>query len=163
MRISLKLKGLAIALGMLALVASPAFADSPHFLKASASLASNGDLVVSWREAGLGNNQVINYLASADATGVYACINGGGKHPKAANKETVSGPVSAGGSFSSGKNGAIRGSLTLAPPGPGSFSCPGGQTLVLASVSYSNVQIMDQTNSITRAILGTFSKTFFAL
>ena len=63
------------------------FAQSPHFLSA--------------KEAGLGNNALISYTASADATATYACINGGGNHPKATNKETVSGLVSASGTFSS--------------------------------------------------------------
>jgi hypothetical protein len=100
------------------------FAQSPHFLSASASGPdSDGNLVVSFKEAGLGNNALISYTASADATATYACINGGGNHPKATNKETVSGPVSASGTFSSGKNGSINQSLTIGPPSPGSFSC----------------------------------------
>jgi len=33
-----------------------------------------------------------NITCSANATAVYACLNGGGTHPKAANKETVNGP-----------------------------------------------------------------------
>jgi hypothetical protein len=43
---------------------------------------------VSWHEAGLGDNQNIDYRASADVSAVYTCLNGGGNHPKAANKET---------------------------------------------------------------------------
>ena len=113
------------------------------------------------KEAGLGNNQNISYVASADATAEYACLNGGENHPKAANKETVSGPVSAEGTFNSGQNGQITQSLTLQPPGPGDFTCPNGQTLVLASVSYVNVAITDTTNSITEAISGSFSQVFY--
>jgi hypothetical protein len=79
-----------------------AFAQSAHFLSASASGPySDGNLIVSFKEAGLCNNALISYTASADATATYACINGGGNHPKATNKETVSGPVSASGTFSS--------------------------------------------------------------
>ena len=44
-------------------------------------------------------------VSSPDATTTYACINGGDNHPKAANKATVQGQVSAGGSFQA-KNGA---------------------------------------------------------
>jgi hypothetical protein len=43
------------------------------------------------KEAGLGDNQLVDYVASADASATYACINGGGKHPQAQNKETVNG------------------------------------------------------------------------
>jgi hypothetical protein len=56
---------------------------------------------LSAKEAGLGNNALISYTASADATATYVCINGGGNHPKATNKGTVSGLVSASGTFSS--------------------------------------------------------------
>jgi hypothetical protein len=141
---------------MLAMAAA-AFADSPHFIKASATLNSNGTLTVSWKEAGLGDNQLINYTASADATATYVCVNRGGANPSASNKTTVSGPVSASGSFSSGKNGSITGSLTVTPPGPGSFSCPAGQSRELAQVTYTNVAITDNTNGITEPIPGTFS------
>jgi hypothetical protein len=144
------------ALLTLALSISVAFAVSPHFVSATASVDSSGNLVVSWKEAGLGDNQLINYTASADATANYVCINGGGKHPSASNKETVSGPVSQSGSFNSGKNGNITASLTASPPGPGSFSCPNGQTLAVASVTYSNVTLADTTNNIT-VNLGTIS------
>jgi len=36
---------------------------------------------LSAKEVGLGNNALISYTASADATATYACINGGGNHP----------------------------------------------------------------------------------
>ena len=163
MRWNIRWKFLAVVVGLLvALTASAAFAESPHFISASASGPdASGNLTVSFKEAGLGNNQVITYVASANATATYACVNGGGNHPKATNKETVSGPVSASGTFSSGKNGSISQSLTLAPPSAGSFSCPSGQTLVLASVSYTSVTITDTTNTVTESISGTFSRTFF--
>src|SRR5438105_6805935 len=100
----------------LALTSTPLWGQSPHFLSASDSIvttvADGGDLVVSWKEAGLGNNVIINYTATASATASYACINGGGNHPSASNKETVNGPVSASGSFPSVKNGSITASLT---------------------------------------------------
>jgi len=115
------------------------YADSPHFISASDSVNSSGALVASFKEAGLGttvSTETITLTASGTAT--YACINGGGNHPKASNKETVSGPVSGTGSFPV-RNGQTTGSLTAGPPGPGSFSCPSGQSLVLAFVSYTNV------------------------
>src|SRR6516165_11373247 len=119
---------------MLPAVAS---AQSPHFISATAAITTTGtdagDLVVSWKEAGLGNNVLLNYTAGADGTATYACINNGGNHPQASNKETVSGPVSASGSFASGMNGQITASLTVEEPSPGSFTCPGGQSFVLAS------------------------------
>ncbi len=153
---------LSAVLVMLLVFPSLAFADSPHFNSASASLDSSGNLVATFKESGLGNNVTVDITLSADGSAEYACINGGGKHPKATNKETVNGPVSASGAFSSGKNGTVNSSLTVAPPGPGAFSCPSGQSLVLASVSYTNVSLTDTTNNVSAAIPGTFSKTFFS-
>jgi hypothetical protein len=150
-----------LAISLLALTVSTAFAASPHFISASAAFAGSGpNLNVNFKEAGLGDNLLITYVASADGTAVYACINGGGNHPKATNKETVNGPVSATGTFSSGKNGTISQTLTLHPPSAGAFSCPSGQSLVLAFVSYSNVAIRDTTNGISESIPGTFSRCF---
>lgn len=137
-------------------------ADSPHFISATDALSTTdlGDLVVSWKEAGLGNNMLIAYTASADGSATYACVNNGGNHPQASNKETVNGPVSASGTFSSGKNGAITASLTVEQPNAGNFSCPGGQSLVLASVSFAMVNLCDTTNNICENNLGDLSKTF---
>jgi hypothetical protein len=141
----------------LALAVPAAHADSPHFTRASASLNSNGTLTVSFKEAGLGTNQLITYVASADGTAVYVCVNKGGGNPSASNKTTVNGPVTASGDFSSGKNGQVTASLTLSPPSAGSFSCPPGQSMQVASVSYSNVAITDTTNGVSESIGGTFS------
>src|SRR6266567_6101702 len=132
-----------------------ALAQSPHFISASASGPdSDGNLIVSFKEAGLGSNATISYIAAANATATYACINGGDKNPKATNKQSVGGPVATPGTFSSGKNGSISQSLTVEPPSPGSFSCPSGQTMVLADVSYTDVSITDTTNGITEDIPG---------
>jgi len=151
-----------VTLVAVALVPSTASAASPHFINASANLQGT-NLVVSWKEAGLGNDVVIHYVASANATAQYACINGGGNHPKATNKTTVNGPVSAAGNFSSGKNGSINGSLTMSPPGAGGFSCPSGQRLVLAQVTYSNVSLADTTDNIVNPLAGSFCGSFINL
>ena len=56
--------------------------------------------------------------------------------------------MSAEGSFNSGKNGNVTASLTLSPP-PSDISCPKGQTLQLAQVTYNNVTLTDLTNNIS--------------
>jgi hypothetical protein len=66
---------------------------------------------------------------SADATAVYACINGGGNHPKATNKATR---------FRSG--------------GGGNFP------LVFASISYTNI-VLARSAADTAEVPGTLSKT----
>lgn len=161
-RLTRMVAALAVMLAVALTFATAADAANPHFIRASAAGPNaSGQLAVSFKESGLGDNQLITYVASADATATYACLNRGGNHPQAANKETVSGPVSATGTFSSGKNGTVSQSLTLDPPSAGSFSCPSGQRLVLASVSYTNVAIADTTNGVTESIPGTFSRVFF--
>ena len=79
-------------------------------------------------------------------------MNNGGGNPSAQNKTTVSGPVVATGTFNSGKNGQVTASLTAQPPGPGGFSCPPGQKLELAQVSYTNVLLTDLTNGESIAV-----------
>src|SRR5215216_4685121 len=131
---------LAASLAMVLAYAVPALAVSPHFVSANATV-SGTNLVVSFKEAGLGTNQLITYQATADATATYVCVNRGGANPSAQNKTTVSGPVSASGEFTSGKNGQVTGSLTLSPPPNTTLTCPPGQSLELASVSYTNVSV----------------------
>jgi hypothetical protein len=144
------------ALAAAAALAVPvAVAQSPHFIRASAKVNNDGTLDVSWKEAGLGDNQLISYVASADATATYVCVNRGGANPSAQNKTTVAGPVTAEGDFSSGKNGQITASLTVDPP-PSDITCPPGQRLELAEATYSDVAITDTTNGVTEPIPGTF-------
>jgi hypothetical protein len=146
-----------------ALVAALAFAASasaaaPKFHSATSAVNNAGALVASWDERGLGNTN-IDYTLTADASAVYACINGGGNHPQAANKETVNSEVSAAGSFEP-KNGRVQASLSAGPPSVGAFSCPNGQRLVLASVSYTNIVLTDTTNGVSTS-LPDASRTFF--
>ena len=143
-------------LAMLSVVAAaPALAVSPHFISASGALNTNGSLTVNFKEAGLGTNQNINYTLSGDATATYVCVNKGGSNPSAQNKTTVAGPVSASGTVNSGKNGNVTSSLTVSPP-PSDISCPKGQTLQLAEVTYTNLVLKDTTNNITAPLAGTF-------
>jgi hypothetical protein len=148
----IKRAGLTIMLAALAWMALPALAQSPHFVgKVTSQLLSDGAAQVCFKEAGLGDNLSITYAASADATATYVCENGGGQCPNAANKQTVNGPVSATGTFNSGKNGSISQCLTLEPPSAGSFTCPGGQTLTLSDVAYKNIEIKDTTNNVQQS------------
>jgi hypothetical protein len=118
-----------------------------HFFSATSSVSDSGALVVNWDEAGLGQQQV-NYTLSTDASATYACINGGGNHPKASNKEDVNGPLSTPNTGFQPENGRVKASLSVGPLGAGSFACPSGQTLVLARVSYSNITLTDTTNNV---------------
>ena len=155
-------KGIAIlaVLAMLLFTASAALAVAAKFHSTSASVANNGALTVSFDERGLGEGN-IDYSLTAHVSAVFACINGGGKHPQAANKETVNSDVSTSGSFAS-KNGRVIASLTTDAPSAGSFSCPSGQKLVLASASYTNIVLTDTTNS-SSANIADVTRIFFAV
>ena len=148
----------ASAFAVAALAFAPAaFADSPHFIRASATIDSSGQLVCSFKEAGLGTTlTTATITCAADATAVYQCFNNGGKHPQAGNKETVGGPVSNTDTFPV-RNGQTTGSITVSPPGPGDFSCPNGQTLFLQSVSYTNIVLSGE--GATADVPGTLSAT----
>jgi len=144
--LSALLGSLAVALSALVLAAGPAAADSPHFIsEGTASITSTGAYnVANFKEAGLGNLGVtsISITLSATASATYACVNGGSNHPKATNKESVEANVSSTGTFPI-RNGSTTGSLSVGPPPAGPFtpSCSPPMTVVLISVSYTNVSL----------------------
>ncbi len=117
-----------------------ASAGSPHFV-GDISVSRSGDsLTVSGKEAGLGNESQVHIVVEATAL----CINGGGKHPKAANKLDVSSE----GDFPV-QNGKANFSLTLTA----SFSptCSPPMTVV-----FTDVTVTDTTNGISRSFSGTY-------
>ena len=133
-------------LAAIVLAAGPAAADSPHFIsEGTASITSTGAYhVQNFKEAGLGNTvstEAITLSATANAT--YACINGGGNHPKATNKQSVTGQVTNTGSFPV-RNGSTTGSISVGPPPAGPFKppCSPPQSVVLVQVSYSGVELI---------------------
>src|SRR2546422_10604861 len=68
-------------------VVPSALAGSPHFVDSTVSATRAGNtLTVSGKEAGLGDESQVHIVVNATAL----CINGGGNHPKAVNKESVS-------------------------------------------------------------------------
>lgn len=112
-----------LAIGATFLAPSARAATSgAKFKSATATILDSGALRVAFDESGLGNGN-ITYRLTADATATYACVNGGGKNPSAANKRTVAGQVTAGGTFQS-KNGRVVASLVTGPLSPGTFTCP---------------------------------------
>ena len=138
-------KGIVIlsVLTMIIFTASVALADSPHFLKADASVSSStGALDVSFKEVGLGSTATTEQvtLTVDNATAVYQCFNNGGNHPKAGNKETVSTALTGTGTFPV-RNGQTTGTISVGPPSQGDFACPSGQSLFLIEVTYSGITV----------------------
>ena len=122
-------------------------------------MGNNGNLTASFDERGLGNEN-IDYTLTGDAAATWACFNGGGKHPQAANKETETFPVVEETSFEP-KNGRVVASFSTDAPTT-TFTCPFGQQLRLASISYTDLVLTDTTNDVSTN-LADVSRTFFAV
>ena len=76
----------ALVLAAAAIAVPSAWAGSPHFIDSAMTASTSGNtLTVNGKEAGLGDELQIHVVLSADAL----CINGGGNHPKAVNKTSV--------------------------------------------------------------------------
>jgi hypothetical protein len=131
---------LVVALSTAAVAVPAAWAGSPHFVSNTVTATRTDDsLIVSGKEAGLGDEAQVHIVVTATAE----CINGGGKHPKAVNKESVS----AEGDFPV-QNGKAEFSLTLTATFQPACSPP-------MTVRFTNVTVTDETNGISRN-LGTF-------
>ena len=123
----------------LMLAATPSWAGSPHFVSVSIT-RTDDSLFVSGKEAGLGNEETVHIEVTATAL----CINGGGHHPKAVNKEDLS----SGGDFPV-QNGKADFSLTLTA----AFDPPCSPPM---TVSFTNVVVCDTGNGVCKSIPGTF-------
>jgi hypothetical protein len=135
-----------VLLGVLALVtaafaAPTALAGSAHFINNAFSISRSDDtLTVSGKEAGLGDEAQIHVVLSATAL----CINGGGNHPKAVNKTSVS----AAGDFPV-QNGKADFTLSVTATFQPSCSPP-------MTVAFTDVTVTDTTNGLTHSFPGTF-------
>ncbi len=135
------LVSMALVLSAGAVATTVAWAGSPHFVDGTVTATRSGDsVVVSGKEAGLGDESQVDILVTATAS----CINPGDNHPKAANKESVS----AEGQFPV-QNGKAEFSVTLTATFQPSCSPP-------MTIQYSDVTVTDVTNGITYTFSGTF-------
>jgi hypothetical protein len=131
----------AAALAALALLVPAAWAGSPHFVDGTVTATrTDNTLSVSGKEAGLGNEAQVHIVVSATAL----CINGGGNHPKAVNKESVSSE----GTFPV-QNGMANFSLSVTAV----FQPPCSPPM---TVEFTNVTVTDTTNGISVKLTGTF-------
>jgi hypothetical protein len=123
------------------LAVSTVWAGSPHFVDDTVKISrTDNTLTVSGKEAGLGDEDQVHIVVSATAL----CINGGGKHPKAVNKESVS----SAGDFPV-QNGKADFSLSVTATFSPSCSPP-------MTVEFTDVSVTDTTNGITATFRGTF-------
>jgi len=164
--------GLAVAaaLAIVAGLASPAYANFPHFRSASVSLSGGAatasglaatpiasaaedlpDLLFAWIEVGVGNPDVV-YRLDTVVTATFGCVNGGANRPKASNKVTITAPLQTTVQLAADQNGRIAGSVVVDTGSvgpPTGFSCPTGQTLVALSATFTDNTITDTTNGVT--------------
>jgi len=116
---------------------------------------------VSFRKTGLGNTpNPVKCKASADAIALYACQNNERNFRGDQKKQQQeSARVEANATFLS-KNGNVDRVVMLSAP-PSTLYCPGGRHAILASITYTNLQICDTDHDVYRDIRGRFSRTFF--
>lgn len=159
----------AAATAVVAGLASPAYANFPHFKSASVSLASSTaivadlgaastasaetvlpDLLYAWIEVGVGKPDIV-YRLDTVVTATFGCVNGGENRPKATNKITITAPLQRTIDLRADKNGQITGNVVLdtGSVSPTDFSCPTGQTLAALSATFTNNTITDTTNGVT--------------
>jgi hypothetical protein len=131
----------ALAVATAAVAVPAAWAGSPHFIQNAFSITRSDDtLTVSGKEAGLGDESQIHVVLSATAL----CINPGGHHPKAVNKESVS----AAGDFPV-QNGKANFELSVTATFQPECSPP-------MTVEFTDVKVTDTTNGISKSFSGTF-------
>jgi hypothetical protein len=126
-------------------------AQNPHFIdsKTKAVIESDGDLAVSFKEAGLGDTAT-DYVLSATANVTCTCVSKSGQCPQAANKVTFSEDTSTGGTFDP-KNGTVSATLTITAPGcPDSSppTCGNGQRFELSAIGYTDISLEDTTHMV---------------
>jgi hypothetical protein len=111
---------------------APAQASSPHVVKGPDVSVSNNTLTITASIAGLGNVSSATFNLNGTITVSSRCYTKSGNTPQAANKqETI--PVDATGTFPV-RNGRTNVSFVVTPLS--TLKCPGGQHVVIESVSY---------------------------
>jgi hypothetical protein len=132
---------IAAIIAVIAVDAPSALAGEPHFINNAFTVSvSDNTLTVSGKEAGLGDEAQIHVVLSATAL----CINPGGNHPKAVNKESVS----AEGDFPV-QNGKAEFTLSVTATFQPECSPP-------MTVAFTDIVVTDTTNGISKSIPGTF-------
>jgi hypothetical protein len=132
---------IAAIIAVIAVDAPSALAGEPHFINNAFTVSvSDNTLTVSGKEAGLGDEAQIHVVLSATAL----CINPGGHHPKAVNKESVS----AEGDFPV-QNGKAEFTLSVTATFQPECSPP-------MTVAFTDITVTDTTNGISKSIPGTF-------
>jgi hypothetical protein len=121
------------ALTMLAVWASPAMADSPHYVKGPTATVQGNSLVVSWKAAGLGNTVTsVDFSLTGTVTTTSQCFTKSGNPVQGVPKSETTN-VNETGTFPV-RNGQTTGSLTVEPLS--TLDCTGNQQVRILSVDF---------------------------
>jgi len=127
---------------------------SAHFIYADSSVSATGALVVDFKEAGLGDNQNIDYTVTGDQSATFNYQNKGGNVVQGQPFNAVDVTL-ASGTFSSGKNGNITATLTSGVPSPSADDlklAKGNGWKLITDISYTNLTLTDTTNAVSVAV-----------
>lgn len=117
----------------LMLGATAAMATSPHIVGSPSTTVSGNSLILSASVAGLGNVETATFDLEGTVDVSSRCYTKSGNKPQAANKqETIS--VDQTQTFDV-RNGRTNATFTVTPLS--TLTCPGGQHVVIESVTYS--------------------------
>ena len=128
-----RLTTLLVVIAAAAIAVPAAFAANAHWVTGPTVSTTNNSLTVSGKAAGLGKTtQTADFALTGTVSVSSRCYTRSGNKPQAANKqENIS--VNQSGSFNI-KNGTVSPTFTVTPLS--TLRCPGGQNVVVESVSY---------------------------
>jgi hypothetical protein len=132
---------------------------NPHFVFATSSISDAGVLSAEFKEAGLGDNQNIDYTLTADVNATFGFVNNGGNVVQGV-PWLVTGDTLASTTLSSDKNGNIVGTLTGTALTPNLAQPNGNNWRQVIDVSYTNVQVNDTTNGVSVQVADQSVNTF---
>jgi hypothetical protein len=126
------LKALAFLLVLAAVAVPAAFAASPHFIGTPQLTQTSDSITVTFKAAGLGNVTSATFSLDGTVDVSSRCYTKKGNTPEATNKQDLisvndSEPFAV-------SSGQTTGSFTISPLS--TLSCPGGQHVVIESVTY---------------------------
>jgi hypothetical protein len=125
-----------------------------HFIFANSAVDGSGALVVNFKEAGLGNNQNIDYTITGDQNASFTYVNNGGNTVQGTPFNAVDTTL-ASETLRSDKNGNITGTIKTEAPSPSADDlkiAKGNGWKLVTDISYTNLSLNDTTNHVSVAL-----------